>query len=404
MCMNYIEDILHYYVDTIKVNDKDAPILSSISSQVKRGLALTDKQYELVKNKLFDKKDILFEHNIVVETGTDTRLPLRQIDRSKYIRIVDTIEVYGQDKVYEGHKQDWLWIKVRFPFAKKTIVLLENITRGRHTEYVHNKGSHEHYYKLTPITAIEIVDSFENKNFEIDDQLIEYATKSKDIINNKNKYLPAIVDNHVTNIKDSLFNLIKDDCEELTNMLLKDRSIRYGLTYDTKEPTNLLETIAFRTESEVLVLPTLYNVNDIVRSVLELNRFPLVVLVDENECFDQVYEFFSAFNGVVSNEEQSVMFRVDSDDIKNSDLNEFVKTYGLNNWVDNNTKIVYIKKNKLPKVLLKSSFIPKTALYKTSIRSNNQVDAWIRFNCDLILYHDNQKSSFNRFFQRGAAW
>ena len=117
--MNYIEDILHYYVDTIKVNDKDTPILSSISSQVKRGLALTDKQYELVKNKLFDKKDILFEHNIVVETGTDTRLPLRQIDRSKYIRIVDTTEVYGQDKVYEGHKQDWLWIKVRFPFAKK---------------------------------------------------------------------------------------------------------------------------------------------------------------------------------------------------------------------------------------------------------------------------------------------
>lgn len=400
--MSYIEDILHYYVDTVKITDKDTPILSSISTQVKRGLALTDRQYELVKNKLFEKQDVLIDHKIIVDQNLDTRLPLRQIDRSKYIKLVNTAEVYV-DSVYESHKEDWVWIKIRFPFEKKTIVLLENISRGRHTEYVHPKGSHEHYFKLTGKTAIEVVNTFKNKNFEIDEDLISYANKAQDIIENKHNYTPTIVDDHVTNIKDKLVELIDNDCDGMSNLLLKDRSIRYGLTYKHEEPVSLSETIAYRNQPEVLVKPDTFNVNDIVSSLNELNRFPIIIAVDESECFDQVYEFYRAFNGIVPNEEQSVLFRVDAGD-KNEDLNEFVKTHSLNNWVDKNTKIVYIKKNKLPKVLLKSEFVPKTALCKTSIRSTSHVNAWINFNCDLIVYHDTSLSNFRTYYKGFSGW
>ena len=50
--MTYIEDILHFLVDSIGISGADAPILSSISRQCKKGIAMTDRQYQLVTNKL----------------------------------------------------------------------------------------------------------------------------------------------------------------------------------------------------------------------------------------------------------------------------------------------------------------------------------------------------------------
>jgi len=104
----YIEDILHYYVDTIGVNDADRPILNSISKQCKKGIALTDRQYELVKNKMLDQKNLFKDRDIDLENSFEPRLPIRQIDRSKYICIVDTAEAYGNSP-YESSKQSWQW-------------------------------------------------------------------------------------------------------------------------------------------------------------------------------------------------------------------------------------------------------------------------------------------------------
>ena len=75
-------------------------------------------------------------------------------------------------------------------------------------------------------------------------------------------------------------------------------------------------------------------------------------------------------------------------------MNNYVKDNNLNNWVDENTKVVYIKKDKLPKVLLKSEFKPQTAVSKSSLRSNRLVTNYVNFNCDLIVYNDTDLSSF----------
>jgi len=107
----YIEQYLTHYVRDIGVEDKNKQILESIERQCAKGTALTDRQYNLCKTIL---------SSVFPEMPTDilSKQPLRTIDRSKYIKIVDTEDVYS-NMVYESSKSDWKWIKVRFPFSKK---------------------------------------------------------------------------------------------------------------------------------------------------------------------------------------------------------------------------------------------------------------------------------------------
>lgn len=404
----YIEDILHYYVDTIGVNDADKPILNSISKQCKKGIALTDRQYELVKNKMLEQKHLFLDKKIILEDSFEPRLPIRQIDRSKYICIVNTADVYGNSP-YESHKSSWSWIKIRFPFSKKDIATLEQIVsksvsaRQKRKEYHHVRGSHEHYFYLSAFNAYMIVESFKNRNFDIVDELIELHSKTKHIINNATNYIPLVRDNGLINLNDSVIEKIKKDLGNYIDnkTIYKDRAFRYGYVYDTySSNASLASTIAMRDNTEILIDPNKHNINNIVEAVIELDRFPLVVVLDEDKACDQLLEIHQAFKYTVPAELQSVMFRVDSNDDDNKYLNEYVKINNLNNWVDNNTKIVYIKKNKLPKALLTSGFCPIATLGKTSMRNNAQVDSYINFNCDLIMYHDNQENLFGKYSRR----
>ena len=136
--MNYIEDILHLLVDSIGVDQADTQILTSISRQSKKGVALTDRQFELVSQKINTTyKQVLSDNNIVFD-DLSPRLPLREIDRSKYITIVDSADVYNND-VYESKKEEWKWIKIRFPFSKKDILCVERIANDHRKFYYHKK-------------------------------------------------------------------------------------------------------------------------------------------------------------------------------------------------------------------------------------------------------------------------
>jgi hypothetical protein len=385
----YIEDILHYYVDTIGINNTDSSILTSISRQCKKGIALTDRQYELVKNKLLANKE-LFEN---IEDSLQPRLPLRQIDRSKYITLVTHAEVAGDRTPYESYKENWVWIKIRFPFAKKLIVKLEDVKtkiKSRHP-YHHTKGTHEHYFKLSGNAVYWLIEAFGNSNFEIDDRVIEYYNSSKQIVENSAKYRIEYSNGKFKNLPDNA----ADNVKNLNELCVADRQIRYGYTVEKPNHNNTLqEQIAYREQPDVYIDPSLYSIDQIANSIKLLNRLPLVVLIDDGNQYDQVKTIHQAFN-FVDNSLQSVLFRVDNESTYN--LNDYIKEHSLNNWVDKDTKIVYIKKNQLPKLMLSSDFRPITAFALKSYRSNTNVESYIKFNCDLLVFHDVEKSIIGRY-------
>ena len=380
--MQYIEDFLHYYVEDIGVNDSNKQILESINSQCRKGIALTDRQYALVKEKLLEKLDNF--------TGDEPlRIPLRKIDRRKYIKFATNDEIDGFHTSNLA-KQDWIWIKVRFPFHKKTIVKIDELKhkmRNGNTNYYHKKGSHIHYFRVMNDTVYNVVHTLKDSNFQIDKKVLEYYDKSKNIVNNKFDYIPHY-EGKFHNVVDS----VSAELQSNNFINIADKSIKYAFEIDHPLPKNLSESIAYRKDQNFYVDPSDYSLEDIAQSLEKLNRFPLLVLIDQDDFLNQVKSVHTAFS-FVENKFQSVLFR---DDTKvNYNVNDYIKEHKLNNWVDNDTKIVYIKKNQLPKILFSSGFKPITALGLKSYRSNNNVGYYCKFNCDLILFHDSEPSLFN---------
>lgn len=387
-----IEDYLHILVDSCEICPSDKPILSSISTQCKKGIGLTDRQYNLILSKIPLYKDQFKYYN--EDDLKNTRVEIRTIDRSKYITISSTPAHY----LLKIHELETKWIKIRFPFSKKDIVKVDALKISR-AEYHHLKGTHEHYFRLTANNCYQIVTSFQNRNFEIDADLIKLSNKTVNIINRKNDYIPFTKNGLLYNVNESVQNYVESiviNVELNKELIYADRSILFNYEIPQYTPTTLTERIAFRTNKEVTAVPGVYEIQDIVNSLVELNRFPIVVLVDEEAALEQVSEVFKELCKHITPKEQAVLFRVDNNtNVYN--LNNFVHDNLLNNWVDISTKVVYIKKNKLPKLLINSEFKPITALAKSSLRNTTHVDTYVNFNCDLVIYNDEVKNMFSKW-------
>lgn len=402
-----IEDLLHILVDNILIADgvtavNDLPILSSISRQCKKGIGLTDRQHALVKEKLINYVDEFSLHGIkdakeTIEQG-HTRLPIRQIDRSKYITVVNHSDMLGPNSMYESYKENWHWIKVRFPFSKKTIVLVETLSSKHRQYYYHSKGSHEHYFRLHENVLYDVIDAFKDKSFTIDEDLIEKYNQIKSIKESSNLYIPGYYENQFANLSEHCVELVKSDLGDINAnnyVQLYDRRFRYGLENIEKPSVgNLLGTIIHRELPQVSVDPNSYNIDRVAETVLNLDRFPLLVLIDKDESLDQMLKVYNSFSGFVPSEKQCALFRVENNGEYN--INNFIQEKKLNNWLDNNTEIVYITKDKLPKLLLKEEWRPVTALALTSRYTNNYVSVYVNDYCDLIIYHDVDTGLFKR--------
>lgn len=376
-----------------EIDSSDSTIINSVARQVFKGTALTDRQYNLMKEKL-SKYRAQFETQEII--GFDSaleklRLPIRHIDRSRYIKLVDHPD---DDIVYDDTFNGQL-IKIRFPFKKSDIMLINEISNTN--TYLHKKGSHSHFFHFNESNVVKLLDRFINKDFKIDEKIKDVYHKAKEIQNNKHSYISGIDKFNLFNIHKNLQPIIKKDLGDITSdnyLKFIDRRIRYGLDlFDNFDPSTLVERIAYRKDKEFLAKPSEISLNILLDTLLHLERFPMLVVLDKKDCEQQLYEFANYFRDIFPYESQSVLFRIED---SNSGFNQLVKDRKLNNWVDNNTKIVYISSSNLPKVLLTAGWLPITAFSYNS-RVDRTVDLFMQNSCDLIVYREDELSPFRRY-------
>ncbi len=394
---NTIEDLLEIIAglkqaSKINILPSDETIMYSIARQVFKGIGLTDRQYKLMKEKLQTYKSqftaLDYNFDLAVET---LRNPLRSIDRDKYITVVTHSEMM-KNSPYESYKESWKWIKVRFPFNKKDIASINNVNTGLKDGYYHAKGSHEHFFILSELNAYNLVNEFKNRQFNIDQILLDIHQEVSEIIDNKYRYISHVDITGAKNLNSKaelLTENIRNDFYKLA-----DRHRRFGAIEVIKDhnDNSLLSTIAFRDKAGVLIKPSEVTTNNLVEAIYKLDRFPLIVVIDENKAEDQLHEFYSSVNTVVSNTEQSVLFRLEG----NTNFNTYIKEKQLNNWVDTNTKIVYINNDKLPKLCLSGEWKPEAAILYNS-KVNRYIDLYIANYCDLIIYWENELSPMRKY-------
>lgn len=391
-CLEIIAGLtLNYKID---VDKDDRTIVYSIARQVFKGSALTDRQQALMQVKLLNYKQQFLDLGFTnfEESLQNLRMPLRQIDRSKYVKIVDEADAENA-KNYKGK-----WIKIRFPFSKKDIVKVDSIAYKYRKKYWHKKGSHEHYFRLSENAIFDVCEIFAKKDFEIDKQLLKYYDEIKVIKEKPAEYIAGYWNNKIKNMSKAGIEFIGD----VNNRLhLLDRKRQYGLSYITCDTSDTLSNkIAHREDSDINIDPKEYSLDEVVDSIIELERFPILCLIDNKSEYDQLVQLHNAFKNVVSNDEQTVLFRTENATQKETSFNNYIHENKLNNWLDNDTKIVYINKYKLPKLLLKNSWKPQCVLSLSSVRMNTNLAVYCYEVCDLLIWHDEAPSMFSRFAKR----
>lgn len=385
------------YSNKFTIDRSDKSLIQSLAIQTHRGIAYTDRQLELVKTKINLYAEQLQSANINIDK-LDLRMPLRSIDRSKYVKIIEE-----NDKKY---------IRIRFPFQKKLIVDLDKLKNTLYQNYniqYIKHDTHEHDFEFHERSVNEILAVFMKKDFVIDQELIDYNTQVEKLLGNKDQYLPGIYNNKIKNIPESSINYIKNTYGEPTTdrlYLYKDRRYKLGLhafnepiiKENYKSLSSLTPKIVERTRSNIFVNSNNYKFSSIVESILELNRFPLLVVLPEQESYDLLSTVYESFKNIVEPQDCSVMFRLDNNCTDHESFNMFVKDKKLNNPVAQNTKIVYTSGSKITKPLVKSKWQAETVLCYGSHRHTSKVQAYLDGH-DLVIHYDSDKSPMVQFGQ-----
>jgi hypothetical protein len=382
---------------------EDYNLITSLARQTFRGTGYTDRQCELAKEKVLNYRQQFENNKLDIDIAlTSTRLPLREIDRSRWIKIVEQPSdvIYSSDHIGP-------WLAVRFIFQKKLITAIESIKRSI-GDGVYDKKEKVHYFPFNERTVFALVDAFnETNSFVIEDTVKDYYEKLQEMKNNKHKYIPGIYGLKLKNLHNKSFDYAISSIGEpsIENLChYYDQKDRLGLFHfddidlqeSLKSLTPLSKKVIQRNKNQICLSPKEYTVNHLAEVVLELYRFPLVIVLDEKDCYSQLVQFHKAFNGIIPSESCSVMFRLDNDISEGKEFNQYIKQHNLNNLVDKNTKIVYISNNKVPKPLLKSEWFPITAITTSSNRSYGaKTDSYIDM-LDLVIHYDDDVSTWKR--------
>lgn len=388
---------------SISIESSDHNLLYSLGRQVFKGVGLTDRQFELSKEKIEKYKDQLTALDYNVDVAIESlRLPLRQLDRSRWIKIVD----YPANMVYESYKTHH-WIAIRFIFNKKLINLIEAI-RSTDKDALYDKENKIHYFTLSEKNIFNVINALKDKNFDIDPELQEKYDKIKNMNENRKEHLPGVYGLKLKNLNDRAIEYIISDAgepDDINLALFKDRQRLYGLHHfdqaelDTSigRLTTLSQKIVKRTQCSVLINSNTFNFNMLSESLIELDRFPLLIILNDKTDLDELITTYESFRNVLKDDEFCVLYRKDNTDSQNKQFNEYIRNNNLNNKLDNNPKIVYITKDKFPKTLLKTSWKPKAAVMFGSDGSlaNNKMNLYLN-NLDLIIHYDTDASPFLR--------
>jgi len=383
----YLEDlVLHLAgiapvskdLDPPKLESSDINLIQSFGSQIVRNLGFTDRQYDLAKRKIDDYKNTFSFIVNLEEVKERTRIPLRQIDRSRWIRIE------------ENSKGDYE-IAVRFTFQKKLISSINEIRRSLNDKGSYDKETKIHRFEYSERNLWEIVTAFKDKNFDLSDE-VQDIYKKIDAFDPDN-YIPGVYKNEIKNLHPNGVKAITSELGNPTSdnlILFKDRSLKYGINVPTDtEENSLTIKIAKRQSTQLQINNTDYAIDNILVSLNDLERLPILILVPFESCYDSIVEIQDYVQNLVPSKDVSVMFRLDNQG-DGLHFNEYIKSKGINNKLDKNTKIVYTLDNKIPKPLLTSDWNPNTILVYGNSRVPSTRKVLECYNDkDLIIhYHD----------------
>ena len=403
MCGLLIEE---EFTPAIEIAEKDKKLLLSISQSTFKGKALSDRQYEVCKKILTNgyQKDFLDRNVDLPSSLNNIRKPLRKIDRSEYIAIENYQDNLG-NAGWQFHNYNGKCLVVRFPFNMKYSKLIGEIKKF--ILYPSEGYKSDNYKNILPFNETIIyktISLFKGLIKDIDPVLLKMHEEIDEWVKHREKYVPGIyglqIKNTPLDIVQPLIDKIgKPSIENL--FLYKDKREQAGLVHfdegdlndSTKNVKPLTKKILSRNHSLIQINKKQHPINEVLDTLLELKRFPLLVILDEKDPLDQLVQFHNLTKNIIPIEEISVLFRKENRK-EGRHFNDYLKTQKINNKLDINTKIVYINNKKIPKDLLKGVWEPECVISLGSVRHYNKIDKLIH-QYDLTIHYDREDGYWN---------
>ena len=387
---------------------KDIKLMHSLASQSAKGIAFTDRQHILVKNKLLQYEPQLVQHGYCnLKTDLDKlRLPYRTINREKSINLVER-------KLYEdffNQESRVLMLAIRFPFSKKMIKHINLIKSIQDGSTGYDSKTKTHFVRFNETNVYTIVSNFKECNFKISQEILDYYANIIALKEDSNNTMPGIYNWKLSNLP----NKTKEYAENLFGApnpdnitLYFDRKDLLGLVHFDKSILSkfiesydwLTQQIIYRSHKHIFINRKDFVFSQILQSILNLKRFPILFVLGKNTAnywknyknvHEQLYYIHQFLDRSCDKQlSHCVMFRLDNSIAENIDFNQYVKEHNLNGKISQDTTdVVYICGNKLPKPLIVSGWKPQAIVVLDNRRLNKFVQLFIESSSLTIHYDD----------------
>lgn len=389
--------------------ERDKKIILDIAKKVYKGYALTDRQYEVVKKILINRYASQFKlRNIDIQNSVNTlRQKLRVLDRTKYIRIEDGSNYL--DPIWAGYTPKKV-IVVRFPFNMVLTKLIQDIRKlfpdliGR---FYNQRLKDKYLFPFHERLVYKLIGRLKGRMTEIDPDLMTIYNKIDQMEKNPAEHIPGIYNYKFSNISPTVTKKYTDlfGQPSIDNLYkFWDRRHHMGinkideqeLAESYKNLTTLTKKIIKRNQPFINIDTTKWQLEQVVETLVQLDRFPLLVVLPHNDfaSLELLAKIHNLLKNIIPLEDVSVMHRRKNLTDSGKEYNDYIHEQKINNALAKNTKIVYITNKKVPKPLVKSDWRPSTVICMDDSRSYTKVDSFIH-EFDLVFQINGQNNYWN---------
>jgi hypothetical protein len=377
----------------IRIDIADIKIITSLGRQLLRNVALTDRQLELSLKKIEKYRHGLEQCGIAVDevlTLKTLRMPIRELDRTQMIYL---------DTDAETNKPV---IRVKYVFSKKFAEIWANVEEHLTIHRQFDKNIKQTTYTEKNLYAI--VKALSPLGFDVSEDIREIYEKIEKILEKPENYAPYLdLENDIVvvrNANNRCKEFLENKFETITDANLLefiDTAKNAGISLKSQKlvkkiseiaSNDLLKKICTDSATRFRVSPDKISIEDIASTINTLNQWPLVVVVEENaEVLDTVKAITESFSKFVPKDTINIFFRLKNEQKDFNEFNQFIKDNHLNNYIDSNTKVVFISRTRIPKPLLKADWKPSTAII-TSNHDFGKLSAYLN-DFSTVYYYNN---------------
>lgn len=364
------------------LDKKDARVLRSIGSIISGPNFITENQSNLLVKILQANKDKI--SGVSDELEDALLFPVW----SKVFRKIDPVK-----KMYISSNTDEnLQIILDFTYSSSIRKKLQDLSKKVTGLYATSPGK-TFVADLTEQNIVTLIDELSPMEFVIDEKLQDFykTIKSWSEEDVKNQFLLTTITH--TNFQKQITADLGTETE-IDDHVINDRSMRYQYFHKKSEkiPENLVEIIANRSTPRVWINKKETSIDEILKSLLHLKRFPILAVFDSyniKNSLEDLKNLTESLENIGIYKDVGIYFRL-SNDTSGKEFNQYIADKQLNCNLNNETKVVGVQSGKIPKFLLKTDWKPMSVISIGNPLRHSKTAVYANC-CDLIIaYTDNE--------------